>query len=196
MANKCDWLIEKITQSITPTQTVDDPAMLIVCLNFKLLCGKKQAIWDASSAAMRLRSDELCWSVLCLMYSTRAKPGPSAGLPSVLFTALSALGRRRHLCARQRANVFTKWRNCMHYANERRHGDIMRYRLAAYGRRSQRRLLRLRLVVGGKCRTAVVVSGITLSFAALCFVWSKFFTDFLWLFLVDKVTKLAHTDST
>ena len=83
----------------------------------------------------------------------------------------------------------------MHYANERRHGDIMRHRLAAYGRRAHRRLLRLRLLVGGKCRTAVVDSGITLSFAALNFVRSKFFTDFLWLFLVDKVTKLAHTDS-
>ena len=89
----------------------------------------------------------------------------------------------------------------MHYANERRHGDIMRHRLAAYGRRSQRRLLRLPLVVGGKCRTAVVTSewlvafSITLYFAALDFVRSKFFTDFLWLFLVDKVTKLAHTDS-
>jgi len=107
MANKCDWLIEKITQSITPTQTVDDPAMLIVCLNFKLLCGKKQAIWDASSAAMRLRSDELCWSVLCLMYSTRAKPGPSAAY-RLSFSLLCRLSADVATCARDSERMFLR----------------------------------------------------------------------------------------
>jgi len=89
MANKCDWLIEKITQSITPTQTVDDPAMLIVCLNFKLLCGKKQAIWDASSAAMRLRSDEQYCADQCCALCIRLEQ--SHGLVKVYTLAIYIL---------------------------------------------------------------------------------------------------------